>query len=55
MAHPVYAYEERYWKPIDPYLAQLVRSSFIDEDQVRMIRASIESEHQRLIAQAGLD
>ncbi|HYL59720.1 MAG TPA: hypothetical protein VEU51_12695 [Candidatus Acidoferrales bacterium] len=31
MAHPVYAYEERYWKPIDPYLAQLVRSSFTDE------------------------
>ena len=133
MAHPVYAYEERYWKPIDPYLAQLVRSSFIDEsrhvafgaatvksllaehpedraraaklcaesaiamreifdhyigefvglfdaiarmhpelfasaecapghliaatpyeDQVKMIRASIESEHSRLIAQAGL-
>lgn len=31
MAHPVYAYEERYWKPIDPYLAQLVRSAFTDE------------------------
>src|ERR1700687_5208007 len=24
MAHPVYAYEERYWKPIDPYLSRLV-------------------------------
>ena len=31
MAHPVYAYEERYWKPIDPYLSQLIRSAFTDE------------------------
>jgi hypothetical protein len=31
MAHPLYAYEERYWKPLDPYLAGLVRSAFIDE------------------------
>lgn len=31
MAHPVYSYEERYWKPIDPYLAGLVHSAFADE------------------------
>ena len=31
MAHPLYSYEERYWKPIDPYLARLVRGAFIDE------------------------
>ena len=31
MAHPLYAYEERYWKPLDPYLARLVRSAFTDE------------------------
>jgi hypothetical protein len=31
MAHPLYAYEERYWKPVDPYLARLVRSAFADE------------------------
>jgi len=133
MAHPVYSYEERYWKAIDPYLSQLVRSAYVDEtrhvafgahtvrslletdparrakasrlcaeaseamgevfdhyiqefvalfdavarmhpelfagaecapgrliaetpyeDQVRLIRASVESEHARLIARAGL-
>lgn len=31
MAHPLYAYEERYWKPLDPYLARLVRAAFTDE------------------------
>lgn len=31
MAHPLYSYEERYWKPIDPYLARLVRGAFTDE------------------------
>ena len=31
MAYPLYAYEERYWRPIDPYLARLVRSAFVDE------------------------
>jgi hypothetical protein len=31
MAHPLYSYEERYWKPLDPYLARLVRSAFTDE------------------------
>jgi hypothetical protein len=31
MAHPLYSYEERYWKPLDPYLARLVRAAFTDE------------------------
>jgi hypothetical protein len=31
MAYPLYAYEQRYWQPIDPYLAALVRSAFVDE------------------------
>lgn len=31
MAYPLYAYEERYWQPIDPYLARLVRFAFVDE------------------------
>jgi Methane/Phenol/Toluene Hydroxylase len=31
MAHPLYAYEERYWKPLDAYLARLVRAAFTDE------------------------
>lgn len=31
MAHPLYSYEERYWKPVDPYLARLVRGAFADE------------------------
>jgi hypothetical protein len=31
MAHPVYSYEARYWKAIDPYLSRLVRSAFVDE------------------------
>src|SRR5262249_8868044 len=31
MAHPLYTYEERYWKPLDPYLAQLIHAAFIDE------------------------
>ncbi|MBM4255106.1 MAG: hypothetical protein FJ147_04325 [Deltaproteobacteria bacterium] len=31
MAYPLYSYEERYWQPLDPFLAQLIRSAFIDE------------------------
>jgi hypothetical protein len=31
MAYPLYAYEERYWAPVDPALARLVRSAFTDE------------------------
>jgi len=33
MAYPLYAYEQRYWEPLDPYLAQLVRSAFVDESR----------------------
>jgi hypothetical protein len=31
MAYPLYRYEERYWQPIDPYLARLIRGAFVDE------------------------
>jgi len=31
MAYPLYAYEERYWRPVDPYLARMIRSAFVDE------------------------
>jgi hypothetical protein len=31
MAHPLYSYEERYWAPLDPYLARLIRAAFTDE------------------------
>jgi hypothetical protein len=31
MAYPLYGYEERYWKPVDPYLARLIASAFSDE------------------------
>lgn len=31
MAYPLYAYEERYWAPVDPHLAKLVRTAFTDE------------------------
>jgi hypothetical protein len=31
MAYPLYAYEERYWAPLDPYLARLIRAAFTDE------------------------
>lgn len=31
MAYPLYAYEQRYWKPVDPYLSALIRSAFVDE------------------------
>ena len=31
MAYPLYGYEERYWKPVDPYLARLIASAFADE------------------------
>ena len=27
MAYPLYAYEERYWAPVDPYLARLDRAA----------------------------
>ena len=31
MAYPLYSYEERYWQPVDPYLAKLIRGAFTDE------------------------
>lgn len=31
MAYPLYAYERRYWAPVDPYLAGLIDSAFADE------------------------
>ena len=31
MAFPLYAYEERYWAPVDPLLAQLIHGAFADE------------------------
>lgn len=33
MAYPLYAYEQRYWQPVDPYLSQLIRSAFADESR----------------------
>lgn len=33
MAYPLYAYEERYWQPVDPFLGGLVRSAFADESR----------------------
>jgi len=59
MAHPVYSYEERYWKPIDPYLAQLVRSAFIDETRhvalgTRTVRALLKDDSGRRAKAAAL-
>jgi len=31
MAYPLYSYEERYWRTIDPYLSRLVHNAFADE------------------------
>jgi len=31
LAYPLYAYEERYWKPVDPFMAALIRGAFVDE------------------------
>jgi hypothetical protein len=31
MAHPLYAYEQRYWQPADPYLTRLIGGAFVDE------------------------
>jgi len=33
LAYPLYAYEERYWRPIDPFLASLVHAAFADESR----------------------
>ncbi len=49
MAHPLYAYEERYWQPVDPFLAALVRSAFVDESRhvgygAALIKAALASD-----------
>lgn len=33
MAFSLYAYEERYWAPVDPHLARTVRNAFADESR----------------------
>jgi hypothetical protein len=33
MAYPLYAHEQRYWEPLDPYLTLLIRSAFVDESR----------------------
>ncbi len=33
MAYPLYSYEERYWRTIDPYLSRLVHNAFADESR----------------------
>jgi hypothetical protein len=33
MAYPLYAYEERYWQAVDPFLTNLIRSAFADESR----------------------
>ena len=33
MAYPLYAYEQRYWLPVDPYLSSLIHSAFADESR----------------------
>lgn len=41
MAYPLYAYEERYWRPVDPFLAKLVRSAFNDETRHTALGAAM--------------
>ncbi len=41
MAYPLYAYEERYWQPVDPFLARLVRSAFNDETRHTALGAAM--------------
>ena len=57
MAHPLYAYEQRYWLPIDPYLARLIGSAFSDESRhvafgAATVRALLDGEGARPRAQA---
>ncbi|MEO5694371.1 MAG: ferritin-like domain-containing protein [Usitatibacter sp.] len=52
MAHPLYAYEERYWQPVDPFLASLVRSAFADEARhvgygASLVRHALEKDEAR--------
>jgi len=41
MAYPLYAYEQRYWEPIDPYLTSLIKSAFVDETRHIAVGAAI--------------
>lgn len=41
MAYPLYGYEQRYWEPVDPYLAYLIRTAFADESRHVAYGASI--------------
>ena len=38
MAYPLYGYEERYWKPVDPYLARLIAQRVRRRDPSRRLR-----------------
>ncbi len=59
MAHPLYSYEERYWKPLDPYLARLVRGAFVDETRhvafgARVVRTLLRDDPARRTKAAAL-
>jgi hypothetical protein len=50
MAYPLYAYEERYWQPVDPYLARMVRSAYADETRhvafgAQLVRTLLADDH----------
>ena len=52
MAYPLYAYEQRYWAPVDPYLALLIRSAFADESRhvvygAKLINSLLQDDSQR--------
>ncbi len=57
MAYPLYAYEQRYWQPVDPYLARLVHHAYVDETRhvafgaklVRTLLADDASERARVV------
>jgi hypothetical protein len=41
MSYPLYAYEQRYWAPIDPYLTRLIHNAFADESRHVVIGADM--------------
>ena len=50
MAYPLYAYEQRYWDTIDPYLSSLIRSAFADESRhvsygARIVKEMLDGHH----------
>ncbi|MBL8953352.1 MAG: hypothetical protein JNK82_21440 [Myxococcaceae bacterium] len=52
MAFPLYAYEQRYWAPVDPALAALVKGAFADETRhcafgARTVRELLASDPER--------